>query len=109
MRHQLDDSVFQTNWVINSVQLTMQANGFKLVLSESEYDIVLHEAGYNVYGLTVPIVAANVIVSAKGILAQLRLRRVLGERNLQEDSDAKGVNTMLDIGVIGVEPANTVD
>ena len=48
----------------------MQANGFKLVLSPSEFDITKHVPGYNIYKLSVPIVAANVVISVKAVLDQ---------------------------------------
>jgi hypothetical protein len=57
MIHRIDDVSFQSGWKIVNVQLAYQSFGFKMSLNDGEYQILQQVAGYNIYGLSVPIVA----------------------------------------------------
>lgn len=65
-------------------------------MSGSEFEITKHSHGYNIYKLTVPIVASEVVISAGGDLVQ-------SSRVLVENSGKNQVKSSANAGEVGVE------
>ena len=97
MKHEINDIDFQS-WLILDIQVTMQALGFQLVLSSTEFDVIQQVAGYNIIRLKVPIVAANVVISVQGKLKESI--RMLGERMLAGNPTETGVGAQIDLGEV---------
>jgi hypothetical protein len=63
MKHVINDAAFQT-WYINQPAISYQSLQLMMQTPADQLNTIVHDKGFNIYKLQVPIVAANVLISA---------------------------------------------
>jgi hypothetical protein len=68
MKHLVSDTGF-SNWYINDPSIAFQSLQLMMQLQSNQINTLVHNTGFNIYQLSVPIVAQNVLISASGTLS----------------------------------------